>query len=180
MLVYNGNLCNIEELSTLNDDALYQLMVENENDYKIYVSDEAIPLSYNDFQEKLKYWFNGGRNYQFLISDVKYNQIIGTIFFYLFNPQEFNINCSVFFIPRVRTSLIVAEAIIATCLSIQTQLKVNFINFSVYTENQKMHVIAKKIGAISIGTKTSLINPMRNVVLYSLPIQNLKEKFRNF
>lgn len=78
----------IEELTTENDKLLFELMKDQEKEYRFFVSDQSVPKTYEEFQKELKEWFSGGRNFQFLVFRKKDNKLIGTFFFYGWNEKE--------------------------------------------------------------------------------------------
>jgi hypothetical protein len=59
-------------------------MKNNKEEYRLLVSDEPIPETYEEFQNRLNIWFTHGRNYQFLVK--KKDKTVGTIFFYGLDP----------------------------------------------------------------------------------------------
>jgi len=89
----------LEPLTTGNDYQLFELMKNNENEYRFYVSDQPIPQTFEEFRESLKRFFDYDRIYQFLVYRKRDNKLIGTIFFiqkitklkfqpFLFQKQE--------------------------------------------------------------------------------------------
>ncbi len=54
MYIANGKFCQIEELTNQNDKKLFNLLKNNEKEYRLFVSDQPLPKSYDEFLEKLK------------------------------------------------------------------------------------------------------------------------------
>lgn len=166
MYKFNGRYVYIEELTTENDKLLFELMKDQEKEYRFFVSDQSVPKTYEEIQKELKEWFSGGRNFQFLVFRKKDNKLIGTFFFYGWNEKEKSIKLSVYFVPEIRKSILTGEALGAAVLFAKDILKIENLLFDVYIENKAMIELAKKIGANFITEKCSAVNPERKVLSF--------------
>ncbi|GIW66743.1 MAG: hypothetical protein KatS3mg095_0641 [Candidatus Parcubacteria bacterium] len=111
MYISQGRFCYIEELTTENDKELFELMKENEEEYRNLISDQPLPQTYEEFQETLKIWFTHGRNFQFLVRKREGNKTVGTFFFYFWNQENKTTKISAYFIPEVRKTPLIGEAL---------------------------------------------------------------------
>jgi len=180
MYTFNGRNIYLEQLTTLNDYQLFELMKNNENEYRFYVSDQPIPQTFEEFRESLKRFFDYDRIYQFLVYRKRDNKLIGTIFFY---TEDNEVKISAFFIPEARLTILPTEALGASILFALDVLKIERLNFDCYKENEKMIELANKIGAEKIYERRSDINPEREIIGFIISkeqLEKLKEKFIRF
>lgn len=188
MYQFNGRFVYLEQLTSNNDKELFDLMKNYEKEYRYYVSDQPIPDSYEEFLPILKSYFEHGRNYQFLVYRKSDKKLIGTIFFYNWTDEDNSTKISAFFIPEVRKTPLIFEALGAALLFAVDVMKVNELKFDCYKENEIMINLAKKIGAKKIGAKEigqskSKVNPERELINFSITLElmeSLKEKIINF
>jgi RimJ/RimL family protein N-acetyltransferase len=167
-----GRFCWLQELTTENESALFALMKDHADDYRQFVSEEPIPTTDNLFADKLALWFSSGRMWQFLIYRRRKNQVVGTIFFYHASIPTVKMSC--FFVPTVRGTPCVGEAIGLGIEFARTVIGISEIHFSVYVENTHMKTLCRKIGAQIKGQRTSEINPNRQVIEYWLSLGALQ------
>jgi len=88
----------------------------------------------------------------------KKNDVVGTIFFYDFNPINHSIKCSCFFNRKVRNSLLVVESMFTTLLFVIDLLGLYKLRFSVYISNRRMIKLANKIHSKIINFDSKIIN----------------------
>ena len=177
MYVAQGRFCYLEELTTENDKELFKLMKNNKEEYRFLISDEPVPETYEEFQERLKIWFTHGRNYQFLIK--KKDKTVGTIFFYSLDPENKSVKLSAYFIPEARKTPLVGEALGLILNFALEILKVEKVEFSVYKENKEMlRILEKEKIKRYIERKEeskSIVNPERTIINFEINLESLKE-----
>jgi RimJ/RimL family protein N-acetyltransferase len=177
MYIAQGRFCSLEELTNENDKELFELMKNNKEEYRLLVSDEPFPETYEEFQEKLNIWFTHERNYQFLVK--KDNKTVGTIFFYGLNYENRSVKLSVYFIPEVRKTPLVGEALGLILNFALEILKVEKVEFSVYKENEEMLRILEKEKIKRYidkkGESKSSVNPERTIINFEINIESLRE-----
>jgi RimJ/RimL family protein N-acetyltransferase len=186
MYIAQGRFCYLEELTTENDKELFELMKNNKDEYRFLISDEPVPETYEEFQNRLNIWFTHGRNYQFLVK--KDNKTVGTIFFYGLNPEKKSVKLSAYFIPEVRKTPLVGEALGLILNFALEILKVEKIEFSVYKENKVMLEMIEKNREFKdyfkrIGESPSSVNPERTIINFEISLEYLNkinEKLREF
>ena len=178
MYIAQGRFCYLEELTTENDKELFELMKNNKEEYRFLISDEPVPETYEEFQKRLNIWFTHGRNYQFLVK--KDNKTVGTIFFYGLNSESKSIKLSAYFIPEVRKTPLVGEALGLILNFALEILKVEKVEFSVYEENKVMLELIEKNREFKayfkkIGESPSSVNPERTIINFEISLENLKK-----
>jgi len=177
MYIAQGRFCYLEELTTENDKELFDLMKNNKEEYKFLISDEPVPETYEEFQKRLNVWFTYGRNYQFLVK--KNDKTVGTIFFYSLNPENKSVKLSAYFIPEVRKTPLIAEALGLILNFALEILKVEKVEFSVYKENKEMLKILEKERIkkyiVRTGESQSSVNPERTIINFEINLKSLKE-----
>jgi RimJ/RimL family protein N-acetyltransferase len=178
MYFAQGRFCPLEELTTENDKELFELMKNNKEEYRLLVSDEPVPETYEEFQNRLNIWFTHGRNYQFLVKK-KDNKTVGTIFFYGLDSESKSVKLSVYFIPEVRKTSLIGEALGLILNFALEILKVEKVEFSVYKENEEMLRILEK-GKIKRyikerGESKSTVNPERTIINFEINLESLRE-----
>lgn len=175
MYQFNGRYVYLEELTTENDRELFEMIKNNEKEYRFYVSDAPLPQSYEEFQQTLETWFSHGRNFQFLVYTKRDKKLIGTIFFYGWNKENQTTKISAFFIPEYRKTIYIGEALGAAVLFAKEIMQVKELHFDCYLENEQMIELAKKIGAKEIGIGKSKVNPNREIISFKIPEEKLDE-----
>jgi len=175
MYIAQGRFCYIEQLTTENDKELFELMKENEEEYRYLISDQPIPQTYEEFLETLNIWFSHGRNYQFLVRKKKKDKVVGTFFFYLWDPENKTTKISAYFIPEVRKTPLVGEALGLALMFAYKIMNVEKVEFSVYKENLEMLKLAEKYKIKKIGESQSTVNPERTLVNFEISLEQLKE-----
>jgi RimJ/RimL family protein N-acetyltransferase len=181
--VYKGIYCYLEQLTTLNDTDLFNLLKEHEKEYRFYVTDEPLPENLEDFRNLLREYFRVSREIQFVVYSKKDKKPVGTTFIYALNEESKSVKISAFFISEVRRTPLIAEALGATVVFAKEKLGIKEIKFDVYKENKDMLKIAEKVGALNLGEKESSVNPDRIVVAFKLPenvIESIQKKFLEF
>jgi RimJ/RimL family protein N-acetyltransferase len=177
MYIAHGRFCYLEELTTENDKDLFELMKNNKEEYRFLISDEPVPETYEEFQERLKIWFTHGRNYQFLVK--KDNKTVGTIFFYSLNLENKSVKLSAYFIPEVRKTTLIGEALGLILNFALEILKVEKVEFSVYKENEEMlRILGKEKIRRYIKERDeskSTVNPERTIINFEINLENLRE-----
>jgi RimJ/RimL family protein N-acetyltransferase len=177
MYVAQGRYCYLEELTTENDKELFELMKNNKEEYRSLVSDEPVPETYEEFQNRLKIWFTHGRNYQFLVK--KKDKTVGTIFFYGLDSESKSVKLSAYFIPEVRKTPLIGEALGLILNFALEILKVEKVDFSVYKENKEMLRILEKEKIKRYikekGESKSTVNPERTIINFEINLESLKE-----
>jgi len=172
-----GRFCSLEELTTENDRELFELMDNNKEEYRFLISDEPVPETYEEFQKRLKIWFTHGRNYQFLVK--KKDKTVGTIFFYDLDPENKSVKLSAYFIPQVRKTPLIGEALGLILNFALEILKVEKVEFSVYKENEEMlRMLDKEKIKRYIkekGESKSIVNPERTIINFEINLESLKE-----
>jgi len=183
MYFAEGRFCILEELTTENDKELFELMKKNKEEYRFLISDEPVPETYEEFKERLNIWFTHGRNYQFLVK--KKDKTVGTIFFYGLNLDNKSVKLSVYFIPEVRKTILVGEALGLILNFALEVLKVKKVEFSVYKENEEMLKFLEKETIKRYinkkGESKSSANPERTIINFEINLENLikiNEKFK--
>jgi len=177
MYTAQGKFCFLEELTTGNDKELFELIKKNKDEYRFLISDEPVPETYEEFQERLKIWFTHGRNYQFLVK--KKDKTVGTIFFYGLDPEKKSVKLSAYFIPEVRKTSLIGEALGLILNFALEILKVEKVEFSVYKENEEMlRILGKEKIKRYIkerGESKSTVNPERTIINFEINLESLKE-----
>ena len=178
MYIAQDRFCYLEELTTENDKELFELMKNNKDEYRFLVSDEPVPETYEEFQKRLDTWFTHGRNYQFLVK--KKDKTVGTIFFYELDPENKSVKLSVYFIPEVRKTPLIGEALGLILNFALKILKLEKVEFSVYKENLEMLKILEKEREFKkyfnkIGEAQSRVNPERTIINFEISLNHLKE-----
>jgi RimJ/RimL family protein N-acetyltransferase len=177
LYIVQDRYCYLEELTTENDKELFELMKNNKEEYRLLVSDEPIPETYEEFQNRLNIWFTHGRNYQFLVK--KKDKTVGTIFFYGLDPENRSIKLSAYFIPEVRKTPLIGEALGLILNFALEILKVEKVEFSVYKENEEMlRILERKNIKRYInksGESKSTVNPERTIINFEINLESLKE-----
>jgi len=172
-----GRFCSLEELTAENDKELFELMKNNKEEYRLLVNDEPVPKTYEEFQERLKIWFTHGRNYQFLVK--KKNKTVGTIFFYGLDPKSKLVKLSAYFIPEVRKTSLIGEALGLILNFALEILKVEKVEFSVYKENEEMlRILGKEKIKRYIkerGESKSTVNLERTIINFEINLESLRE-----
>jgi len=186
MYIAQGRFCYLEELTTENDKELFELMKNNKEEYRLLVSDEPVPETYEEFQNRLNIWFTHGRNYQFLVK--KKDKTLGTIFFYGLDSESKSVKLSTYFIPEARKTPLIVEALGLILNFALEILKVEKVEFSVYKENKVMLELIEKNREFKayfkkIGESPSSVNPERTIINFEISLEDLKkinEKLREF
>lgn len=173
--VFRGRYVYLEQLSSKNDKELFEMMKNNEKEYRFYVSDAPLPSTYEEFQQRLKIWFSHGRNFQFLVYKKKSKELIGTIFFYGWDRENHTTRISVFFAPEFRKTILIGEALGAVVLFAKDVMQVKELHFDCYLENKQMIELAKKIGAEEVKLRRSDVNPERELISFKIPEEKLDE-----
>jgi RimJ/RimL family protein N-acetyltransferase len=179
MYIAHGRFCSLEELTTENDKELFKLMKNNKEEYRLLVSDEPVPETYEEFQNRLNIWFTHGRNYQFLVK--KKDKTVGTIFFYGLDSESKSVKFSTYLIPEVRKTPLIGEALGLILNFALEILKVEKVEFSVYKENKEMLRILEKEKIKRYidkkGESKSSVNPERTILQSSTTFYKAKEIF---
>lgn len=185
MYTAQGKFCFLEELSTENDKKLFELMKKNKDEYRFLISDESIPETYGEFQERLNIWFTHGRNYQFLVrkkgKDItEKGEIVGTIFFYGWDKERKTVKISAYFIPEARKTSLIAESLGLAMNFALKIMKVEKVEFDVYEENKEMLQFLQKERELKkyinkLGESKSKVNPERTVINFKISLKGLKE-----
>jgi RimJ/RimL family protein N-acetyltransferase len=179
MYEFFGRFVYLKQLTTKNENELFELIKNNEEEYRKYVSDQPIPENYDEFVKTVDIWFESGRNCQFLVYKKQNKKLIGTIFFYGWNEKD-QIKISAFFVKEVRKSPLVGEALGAAFLFAKQIMKIKELNFDCYIENKEMINLAKKIGAIEIEKRKSNVNPERELISFSVSEEKITELIKKF
>lgn len=184
MYKFIGRFVYLEELTTENNKELFDLMKNNENEYRLYVSDSLLSQTYEDFQKQLDVWFFHGRNFQFLVykkdkKDLK-KELIGTIFFYGWNIENKTIKISAFFVPKYRKTVLVGEALGAAALFSKEITKIKELRFDCYIENKDMIKLANELQAQKVSEGPSSVNPERILISFMISEQKLNELLNKF
>ncbi len=156
--MYQGRFCNIEELTTMNDVELFTMMSEYKDDYEKLVFSESVACSYPKFQQKISEWFSNGRNYQFLVRQNTTDSLVGTMFFYNLCGSRKTVKCSCFFVSKARGTILVMESLTLLLQFARHLLGIDSLRFSVYGENILMHEIARKNGALLLGSNLKTVD----------------------
>jgi RimJ/RimL family protein N-acetyltransferase len=180
-----GKFCFLEELTTENDKELFELMKKNKDEYRFLISDESIPETYEEFQERLNIWFTHDRNYQFLVrkkgKDItEKGEIVGTIFFYGWDKERKTVKMSAYFIPEARKTSLIAESLGLAINFALKIMKVEKVEFDVYEENKEMLQFLQKERELKkyinkLGESKSKVNPERTVINFEISLKGLKE-----
>jgi RimJ/RimL family protein N-acetyltransferase len=152
-------------------------MKNNKEEYRLLVSDEPVPETYQEFQGRLKIWFTHVRNYQFLVK--KKDKTVGTVFFYSLDPGNKSIKLSAYFIPEVRKTPLIGEALGLILNFALEILKVEKVEFSVYKENEEMLRILEKEKIKRYikerAESKSTVNPERTIINFEINLESLRE-----
>lgn len=166
MYTCKGRHCFVEELSTLNENELFQMIHQNRLEYKQKVSDVEVPNNSDGFKEILNSWFKKGRNYQFLVKNLN-DVTCGTIFLYCLDLQKKRLKISCYFVPNVRGKLCISESLSLVVLFCLEILKVENIDLSVYSENIQMLKLIEKLKASKTSKSISVLNRNREVINFT-------------
>jgi len=185
MYTAQGKLCFLEELTTENDKELFELIKKNKDEYRFLISDESVPETYEEFQERLNIWFTHSRNYQFLVRKkgkdiIEKGEVIGTIFFYGWDKERKTIKISAYFIPEARKTSLIAESLGLAMNFALKIIKAEKIEFDVYEENKEMLQFLQKERELKkyinkLGESKSKVNPERTVINFEISLKGLKE-----
>ena len=185
MYTAQGKFCFLEELTIENDKELFELMKKNKDEYRFLISDESIPETYGEFQERLNIWFTHGRNYQFLVrkkgKDItEKGEVVGTIFFYGWDKERKTVKMSAYFISEARKTSLIAESLGLAMNFALKIMKVEKIEFDVYEENKEMLQFLQKERELKkyinkLGESKSKVNPERTVINFEISLKGLKE-----
>lgn len=146
-------------------------MKEHSQGYRQLVSNEPISSSFEVFRQKIKSWFAGGREYQFLV--YVREKVVGTIFFYCGNKEKRTIKISCFFTPEIRKRIAVAESLGMAISFAFHILHVRAVLFDVYENNASMLDFARKLGAIEVGTRQSAMVKERRIKQFLLSAKEI-------
>lgn len=177
MYQFTGRFVWLEELTTENDKELFELIKNNEKEYRFYVSDISLPQTYEEFQQSLKTTSPHRKvfNFWFLAYKKRDKKLIGTVFFYDWDKERQTAKISAYFIPEYRRTIFTGEALGAVVLFAKEIMKVKELYFDCYIENEQMIQLAREIGAEEIGIKKSEINPERYLISFKISEQKLDE-----
>jgi len=149
------------------------------------ISDEPVPETYKEFQERLNIWFTYGRNYQFLVRKKEKNitekgEFVGTIFFYGWDKERKTVKISAYFIPEIRKTPLIAESLGLTIHFALRIMRIEKIEFDVYKENEEMLQFLQKERGLKnyinkLGESKSKVNPERKVINFEISLKGLKE-----
>ena len=142
---YNGNYIDMQELKYESDFVDLFNLINNDKDFSNLVRRRFITgQSFEDFKIQIKNWFKEDTNFVFIIKD-KEQKPIGVNILYSLNPIKNEIKLSIFLKEESRNSKKTIESYTSVLKFILQVLKVDTIKYSVYTDNDYILNMYKKI-----------------------------------